>query len=97
LPAELRRLILERLYDIIKAIRLHAARGAEPLKRALLLNAGSLVTNWKLFEQYEQTEEVQGYKDVFERLAKIIPVAADSSTLLSAGWSAVKALLSGGN
>lgn len=97
LPDELRRPVLEMLYEISKAIRLHAARGARPLKRALLLNAGTLVTNHHLFEQYEQTQEVRDYMGAIERLTKIIPVAADSTTLISAGWNAIKGLLSSGS
>jgi hypothetical protein len=96
LPPEIRSLILERLYDIIKAIRLFSARGTQPLRRALLLNAGTLFTNWHLFEQYKEEEEVKKYKSVFMRLWEIIPTAADTTTLISAGWNAVKALLSGG-
>lgn len=95
-PEALRGIMLEGLWEILTAIRLHKARGAAPLHHALLVNAGTLVTYWPLVEQYERNEAVSRYEKLVQRLRQIVPLAADITTVLGAGVQAVRALLSDG-
>ena len=96
IPEVLKTLILNQLASIQTAIHLYRVRGAIPLHEALVTSAGTLVTYWPLFEQYGEAEAVSGFKKLVQKLTVIIPVAADSSTLIGSAIAAVKLLLPGG-
>lgn len=95
-PEPLRTDMLKGLWEILTAIRLHNVRGTAPLHHALLVNAGTVVTNYPLFKQYEQNEKVATYRRLLDRLWKIVPHAANVSELIGAGVAAARALLSDG-
>jgi hypothetical protein len=94
-PEVLRAVILKGLWAIRKAIRETPARGNVPLHDALLFNAGTIVTYYPLFEQFEQNEKVSAYRATVQKLRTMLPFTADVVSLLGTGVQAALAPLSG--
>lgn len=96
LNEDLKKLILDQLEIIRRAIHEYRIRGITRLREALGESIGNLVLNSELLKQNSDKEEVNRFSKFFSKFASFVSFAANITKLVEAGGKYLPFLISGG-
>jgi hypothetical protein len=96
LHEKLKKLVLEQLEHIRRAIHEYRIRGAERLREELVTLVGSYVLNKDLIEQEGDKKEVRGFQHILNSFAATVAFASHTTRLIEAAATYLPKLLPGG-
>jgi hypothetical protein len=95
-PRPLRRLLLEQLAEIQRAVHLYRVQGVAPIRAALAKTLGVIYANEDVIKKDADKGEVKSFGAVLKRVDEVISLATKAKPLLGPAVEFIRPLLPGG-